>query len=619
MITQPSIVRIIEPRRNDADDSSHLTVSYGSAIRFTARVLRATLCLAVTLLLNGCTTTGPHTSPSAALGQLTDEYLQHKFAVSPLEAVALGLHEYDGRFGDYSRSAIDNQVARLREFQSHLKAFPEAKLTPEARLDLNLLRHDADKTLWAIERARMPFNNPMTYAGALDISIYIKRDFAPLKDRVRYMTRILDHAPEVFGAARANLDPVLPKPFVETAISVAEGTASFLEKDVANEVAKVADLPVKAGFEGANARAVKELRGFADWLRTERLAAANQQFAIGKAAFAEMLRAERIDLDPQQVLEIGLRELAAEERRFEEAGRIIDPTRPAPEVFRAIQKDHPTEHSLLPDTRKNLEVIRSFVVKNDLVGSPSEVRARVEATLPPFRATSFASMETPGPYETRATDAYYYVTPTEPDWTPAQKDEWLTAFNYYTTDVVSIHEAYPGHYVQFLALNASKASRVAKVVTSYSFVEGWAHYTEQMVLDAGFGGPGTPDPVRTAKYRMAQSDEALLRLCRLCASIQLHCLGASVDDATRFFMEHCHYAEKPARQEAVRGTFDPGYCFYTLGKLQILKLREDYRAQEGAGYSPRKFHDELLRRGAPPIQLLREQLIKDPTRWGQTL
>jgi uncharacterized protein (DUF885 family) len=459
----------------------------------------------------------------------------------------------------------------------------------------------------------------MTYAGALDVSIYIKRDFAPLKDRVRFMTQTLEHAQEVFAAARANLEPVLPKPFVETAISVAEGTASFLEKDVSNEAAKVSDLATKAAFDAVNVRAVAELRRYAGWLKTERLPNANQHFNIGREAFAEMLRAERIDLDPERVLEMGLRELAAEEQRFADAARIIDPSHPAPDVFKAIQKDHPTEQSLLPDTRKNLEAIRSFVVKKDLVGVPSEVRARVEATLPPFRATSFASMETPGPFETRATEAYYYVTPTEPDWTAEQKEEWLTAFNDYTTDVVSIHEAYPGHYVQFLALNASKASRVAKVVTSYAFVEGWAHYTEQMVLDAGFAGPGTSSPVVAAKYRMAQSDEALLRLCRLCASIQLHCLGASVEDTTRFFMKHCHYAEKPAQQEAIRGTFDPGYCFYTLGKLQILKLRRDYQQQEGDKYSPRKFHDELLRHGAPPLRQLREQLLKDPSQWDKIL
>lgn len=551
--------------------------------------------------------------------QLGEDYLALRFATSPLEATALGLHEYDGRFGDYSASAFENQLARLREFEARLRTFPETGLKATSRDDLQLLRHDVAKSIWSLAAVRAPYRNPMTYAGALDVSIYIKRNFAPLPDRFRSMTRVLEHAPALFAAARANLDPVLPRPFVETAVSIAEGTADFLAKDVAGEAAKLPEGDAKSGFQAASARAVAELRSFAAWLTAERLPKADNSYAIGTDAFTSMLAAEHLRLSPREVLDIGLRELAAEEKRFEEAARIIDPSRPAAEVFRAVQKDHPTEESLLPDTRRNLEAIRAFVINHHLVTIPSEVRARVEATLPPFRATSFASMETPGPFETRATEAYYYVTPTEPEWTAAQKDEWLTAFNYYTTDVVSIHEAYPGHYVQFLALNASKASRVAKVVGSYAFIEGWAHYTEQMLVEAGFAGPGAPDPIRAAKYRLAQSDEALLRLCRLCSAIQLHCFGASVDDMTRFFMEHCHYAEKPARQEAIRGTFDPGYCFYTLGKLMILKLRQDVQAQEGAAFNLQRFHDELLRHGTPPVPMLREKLLKDPATWVRAL
>jgi hypothetical protein len=229
-------------------------------------------------------------------------------------------------------------------------------------------------------------------------------------------------------------------------------------------------------------------------------------------------------------------------------------------------------------------------------------------------------METPGPFETKATEAYYYVTPVEPEWAPAQKEEWLTAFNYYTTDVVSIHEAYPGHYVQFLALNASRASTVQKVFGSYSFSEGWAHYTEQMVLDEGFGAPTQPakatraEHVRAAKYRLAQSDEALLRLCRLCVSVQMHCQGMTLEAGTQFFRDNCYYEDKPAHQEALRGTFDPGYCFYTLGKLQLLKLRDDWRAQEGAAFSLQRFHDEVLRHGTPPVRLLRDAMLLDSGR-----
>jgi uncharacterized protein (DUF885 family) len=222
-------------------------------------------------------------------------------------------------------------------------------------------------------------------------------------------------------------------------------------------------------------------------------------------------------------------------------------------------------------------------------------------------------MDTPGPFEARATEAYYYITPVEPDWSEQQKQEWLGAFNYYTTDIVSIHEAYPGHYLQFLALNASPASMAAKVFTSYPFVEGWAHYTEQMMLEEGFGQPAasaSPEEIeRGARYKLAQSLEALLRLCRMCCSIQLHTRGMSVDDATRFFMEHCYYEEQPARAEATRGAYDPGYLYYSLGKLMILKLRRDWQRQEGTSYSLKRFHDALLSHGAPPLPLLRRIML----------
>ena len=271
---------------------------------------------------------------------------------------------------------------------------------------------------------------------------------------------------------------------------------------------------------------------------------------------------------------------------------------------------------------KDLDQIRQYVIDHHLVAIPSDVRAIVQATPQFDRATTFASMDTPGPFETKATQAYYYVTPVEDHWTEEQKNEWLTSFNYYTADVVSIHEAYPGHYVQFLHLNASPATKVEKIFGSYAFVEGWAHYTEKMMLDEGFGSAPNPTPeqkVRAAKYRMAQADEALLRLCRLCVSIKMHTQGMSVADGAKFFHENCYYEEKPSLSEAMRGTFDPGYLNYTLGKLEILKLRDDYKAQEGADFSLEKFHNEMLNHGMPPIRLLREIMLKDPAQWGAVL
>jgi uncharacterized protein (DUF885 family) len=269
-------------------------------------------------------------------------------------------------------------------------------------------------------------------------------------------------------------------------------------------------------------------------------------------------------------------------------------------------------------------MIRQFVIDRGLITLPSPARASVAETPQFMRATSFASMDTPGPFETKATEAYYYVTPVEPDWAPQQKEEWLTAFNYYTTDIVSIHEAYPGHYVQFLCLNASPATRLEKIFGSYAFVEGWAHYAEQMMVDEGFGASPSPTPtqaekVKAAKYRLAQTDEALLRICRLCVSIRMHCQGMSVEEATKFFQGNCYYEEKTARQEAIRGAYDPEFLYYTLGKLEILKLREDYRKQEGTKFSLLEFDNEMLRHGAPPIRLLREVMLKDRALWEQAL
>jgi uncharacterized protein (DUF885 family) len=267
----------------------------------------------------------------------------------------------------------------------------------------------------------------------------------------------------------------------------------------------------------------------------------------------------------------------------------------------------------LPEARKTLESIRQFLIDKQIISIPSEVRVQIEATPQYARSTSTASMDTPGPFETKATQAYYYITPVEKSWPKKQQDEWLTQFNYPMTDVISIHEAYPGHYVQFLHVNASQASRVQKIFGSYAFVEGWAHYTEQMMIEEGFGAN---DPTRQPKYHMAQLAESLLRYCRLVVSIKTHTEGMTLEDATKFFQDNCYYDYKPAYQEALRGTFDPGYLSYTLGKLQILKLREDYKTQEGENFSLQRFHDELLSHGMPPVNLIRKVMLKDTTAVG---
>jgi uncharacterized protein (DUF885 family) len=561
----------------------------------------------------------------AAFNRLADEYLTGYLAWRPLKAVGLGLHQFDGKLTDFSRMSVYQELVRLRKFDRQLDAMNTATLSPQAYFDFRNLRAGIRRELFRFGEMGTFWRNPMTYAGALDVSLYIERDFAPLEERVRGIIAVLNQAPQVTAAGRANLGVSLPKPWVEAAIEVGDGSADFLEKDLVDALKDLKDDALRAQFNAADHRAVAEMRGFVRFLKDEKLPRASGPFALGRNNFAKMLReGELIRQSPDQILQIGLEELKREQALFAETAATIDPTHKPIEVFNQIQSDHPTAEGLIPDTRKDLEAIRKFVVDHHIVTIPSEVRPRVEETLPFNRAGSFASMDTPGPFETNATEAYYYVTPVEADWTAKEKDDWLRAFNYYTSDVISIHEVYPGHYVEFLCMNASPATRLEKILDSYAYIEGWAHYSEQMVIDEGYGevGPAAgsqPVALKAAKYRLAQLDESLLRVCRLCVAIKMHCQGMSLEEATKFFEDNCYYGAKPSYAEARRGTFDPGYANYTLGKLMILKLRKDYQAQEGAAYSLERFHNEFLRHGTPPVPLLRELLLTDKRLWDQAL
>jgi len=556
---------------------------------------------------------------------VAEEYVKTYLAAHPLQGTALGFHEYDGKISDYSRLALDAELSRLRRFDDRLAKFDPAKLSPRQSIDLRILQAAIKRELFEMQDMSVFERNPMVYARAGDVNVYIKRNFAPLEDRVRSLVAIESQIPNILIAARTNLDEKLPKPFVELAIQIARGSADFLKKDLVAAVSGLKDEQIRVAFQAANRKAANALSEYARWLEREKLPKATLDFALGEEKFGRFLaQTELVDLPPQKILEIGMAQLKAEQEAFAEAAKKIDPNKAAIEVFKQIQSEHPASDKLIPDISKELDKVRKYVVSRHLVEIPSEIRAKVKETPQYLRATSFASMDTPGPFEKRATEAYYYVTPTEEDWPEQEKQEWLTAFNYYTSDVVSIHEVYPGHYVQFLHLNSSPASKIEKIFGSYAFIEGWANYCEKMMIDEGFGGPSNSSPSeddvkRAAKYRMAQADEALLRLCRLCVSIKMHTQNMAMDEATKFFQDNCYYEQKPARQEAMRATFDPGYLNYTLGKLQILKLRDDYKAQQRDEFSLQKFHNELLSHGMPPIRLLREIMLKDQTKWDEVL
>ncbi len=581
------------------------------------------LLLAAVLLPVAAVRAQEAASPEVAFATLTDEILAEQFRFQPLNAVGLGLHQYDGKFVDYSRASIQDAAAKMHALGKRLEAIDPDRLSPPSALDYKLLSLGVANNLFSLEDAGTYNRNPMTYAGVFDPNVYLKRDYAPLPDRLRAIVATERQVPALFAAAHANLAASLPAAEVELAIAISKGSADFLQHDLVEAVKDVPDPALQAEFKAVNDRAAAELNAYADWLIKEKAPHADPKgYALGEEKYRRMLYVnEALTQDPATILEIGLAELKREQGEFAAAAKIIDPSKSPIEVFKYIQHNHPTSESLLPDIRKHLEAIRGFMVGHDIIDIPSEVRANVEETPKYLRAGSFASSDNPGPFEVIGAQAYYYVTPTEANWPDKEKDEWLTAFNYYTADIVSVHEVYPGHYVQALRENASPVTKVQRIFGSYAYIEGWAHYCEQMAVEEGYGRekPLDPNDLQGAKYHLAQSDEALLRICRLCVSIKLHTQGMSVEDATKFFMENCYYEEKPARQEALRGTFDPGYLFYTVGKLELLKLRREYRAQEGANYSLKRFNDAITDHGSPPVRFLRELLLNDKSKAGETL
>ena len=583
-------------------------------------------CILATIVLASCNNKNGGNSNSTSVARsgdeafknISDSFLKGYLSWRPQAAVALGYHEYDGKITDYSKASLDNELKRLKEFDQQLDGFDTASLSTQNFFDLRILKMGIKNEIFNFEDMKIYTRNPMTYAGAVDVNIYIKRDYAPLEERLKYVIAAEKEIPHVFAAAHENLTGSLPKPYINTAIEMAKGSADFFKGDLLTALKDIKNDSLMANFKKVNDSAIASINDFVLYLQKDKMPKANNDYAIGETSYKKMLLyGEDISLSPDSILAIGFAELKKEQDNFNSAAKIIDPNKKPIDVYHDVQKEHPTADSLIPKAKEQSEAIRQFLIDKRIVTMPSDVRVQIKETPQYARSTSSASMDVPGPFETKAKEAYYYITPVDPKWSEKQKEDWLTTFDFYTTENVTIHEAYPGHYTQFLHLNASNATQIEKIFGSYAFIEGWAHYCEVMMIQQGYGNDG--DPIKAAKHRLAQSGDALLRICRLCVSIKMHCHGMNVEDATKFFMDNWYQGEKPSSQEALRGTFDPGYLFYTVGKLQILKLREDYKKQEGSNYTLQKFNDEMLDHGMMPIRLLREILLKDAKSWNDIL
>ena len=547
----------------------------------------------------------------------SDEYLdQVYFHYGPTAGTLAGYHQYDAKLEDLSRKNIEAQIADLKAFEKRIEAIPG---TPDAldlttRGDRELVLANIRSNLLTLETIRPWEKNADNYSGTAANGAFtlMERKFASPDDRLRSLIAREKQMPSLFAEARKNLNNP-PRIFTEIAIEQLPGIISFFEHDVPLAFTDAQDPQVKAEFAKSNAEVIAALKDYQDWLKTDLLPRSKGDFRIGADSYAKKLSYdEMVDIPLDRLLEIGWKNLRENQEHFNQLAKELEPAKTPREVLEELGANHPAPDQLIPAFRQTFDSLTSFIRSHHIVTIPSDVRPIVEETPPFMRATTFASMDTPGPFEKHATEAYFNVTLPDPSMKPEEVEGFMHSFNVGTVISTAVHEAYPGHYIQFLWVPQAP-SRVRKLLGATTNAEGWAHYTEQMMLDEGYGQPGEgAKDAREAKFlRLGQLQDALLRNARFIVGIEMHTGKMSFEQAEDFFQKEGYQSKETAVVETKRGAGDPTYLYYTLGKLEILKLREDLKKKQGAAFSLQKFHDDFLRQGFPPIKIVREALLGD--------
>jgi len=549
--------------------------------------------------------------------KVSDDYFdQVYFHYAPSTGTIVGLHQYDAQLEDFSRPSIDAEIAALKNFEQQIEAIVPDNSTASfvPRSDREIVLGNIRSQLLTLETIRPWQKDADTYSSTCANAAFVlmERKFAPPNDRLRSLVAREKQMPALLAAAHANLQNP-PHVFTEIAIEQLPDIISFFQHDVPQAFADADDPALKAEFASTNAAVVFALNDYLHWLKTDVLARSNGDFRIGADAFEKKLQYdEMVDLPLGKLLQIGWADLRKNQEHFKQVAAELDPEKDPREVLEVLGEDHPAPGQLLDAFRATFTNLVGFIREHHIVTIPSDVRPIVEETPPFMRATTFASMDTAGPFETHATESYFNVTLPDPSMTPSEVEGYMHSFNIGTVISTAVHEAYPGHYVQFLWLPQAP-SKVRKLLGANTDVEGWAHYCEQMMLDEGYGQPGAgAKDIRESKLlRLGQLQDALLRNARFIVGIEMHTGNMSMEQAEDFFQKEGYQSKETAVVETKRGTSDPTYLYYTLGKLEIIKLREDMKKKQGAAFSLEEFHDNFLRQGFPPIKIVREAMLGD--------
>ncbi|MGE0043833.1 MAG: DUF885 domain-containing protein [Vicinamibacterales bacterium] len=536
-----------------------------------------------------------------------DDYLAYLYEVNPTSATMDGVHVHDDLLEDYRKTAIDGMLGALAGFERRLDGIPGDQLPKVERIERGIVADHIRARRFELEEVRSWERNPHVYADLIASSLAAQAifDYAPEADRARRVLSKLRQVPRLVNAARENIkEPAAI--FVKVGLDTFRGVLTFIERDLPRAFAGVDDMHMLADLADASTEATDAIGAYVEHLDTEVRQRARGTFRLGRDRFEQKLRLEEgINLPVDRLLAIAERELAATQEEFRALAGRLNSGDPVEAWQKAKQATQPAPGELLSTARAQLAELLTFLERHAIVSLPDGGEVAVAAT-PEFFRWSFASMWTPGPFESRPSRSVYYLTDVDPAWPAERKVEHLRDFNIPTLWNISIHEVYPGHFLHYQHLRKVESKvRRSSLFAPLSYIEGWAHYCEQMMIEAGFGG-------KDHTLKLGQLAESLVRLARFIVGIRLHTEDWSVEQGVRFFRDEAFVEEGTARREAERGTFDPTYLVYSAGKLAMLKLRRDWQEQQGGKPSLKGFHDALLAKGSAPFWALRQLMLDDP-------
>ncbi len=538
----------------------------------------------------------------AFVQQFADGFME----AHPMMAFAAGRKEFAGRFPDWSAKGIAAEITRLKSVAAQAKTFESGKLTDAQRFERGYLLAVVDRNLFWLERAEWPFRNPTFYfdwnLDFLTPDPYLTKPYAPLEQRLQDFTRWLGNIPVATAQIQTNLRTPLPRTWIDQGVASFGGMVPFLRDDAPQVFAEVKDASLQSAYAEANRKAIAAFKSLADWLEAQR-ATETEDYAIGADLFAAMLKqTEGLDMPLDRLLASGKADLERNLAALDEACQEFAPGKDRAGCMAKMNANRPVGGAV-EGARKQLDTLRAFVVDQKIVTIPSDDPIRVDRA-PPYQATNFAYINTAGPFDV-GMPSTYYIAPPDPSWPKAEQDAYTPG----QADLMStsVHEVWPGHFLHSLHSNRAE-SLVGRLFLSYAFTEGWAHYAEEMMWEAGLDGGLAGG---RAEYRVGQINKALYRNVRYICAIGMHTQGMKVEDCETMFREQAFQDPGNARQQAARGTYDPGYLNYTLGKLMIRKLRDDWTATRGGGEAWGSFHDEFLSFGGPPVPMVRRAMLGD--------